>query len=1113
MAPSDAQDRNLIRTALDETLLVEAGAGSGKTTALVDRMLRLIAGGHATADEIAAVTFTRKAAGELRQRFQERLERALADGHIDEADATAPLDDEVIGRLRQALTHIDRAFMGTIHAFCARLLRERPLDAKLDPSFRELTAPEERTLARQFWDQYLERLTAQDGEDGVLGRLDDLGIRPSQLYGQYLRMNEASDVRFPIEHAPPPDADALARVRAELESIVDDAMPGIPSTPPERGWDSLQRKLLRIRYLRAALDFSRPAALFEAIDTLCTSKKAGVTYNRWTPYSTGQVKDIEARVNALIEATPDRPEPPARRLLEAWRAHRYGPVLELVQGAARAFGHHRRQTAQLTFHDLLSLATDLLRASPSAREGLGLRWRRILVDEFQDTDPLQAELLFLLASDPAQDPPGGGWAHLVPRPGALFVVGDPKQSIYRFRRADISLYSRVRERFYSFGQVVRLTANFRSTQPIGEIVEGVFSPEPGVGEGRFPDQGTDRQAGYAPLLTQPRPTAAPKEGVFFYHIPRGQSRASAALRWEAEALATWVADRIDDDRRPEDFLILTRTRRHLAAYARALEARNVPVLVSGSGVGIEDELRELRLVLECLVDPGDGLAVLAALEGLFFGLDPHALLVHVEAGGTFDYRRPDRQPPGAVTDALHQLQAWWELAAHRAADEVVERIVSSIGLLPFAASGELGGLRAGALAFTMELVRTTAVADDASLAGALDAIGLVLDEEDSDVEAPLEPARGGEVRLMNLHKAKGLEAPVVVLAGPHGSTPMGRSTIVERDAEGASLGWCVVEEKRGKHNWNRVAAPRDWDARDARERAFGEAEEDRLLYVAVTRAADELVVGCQDPENKRGGRGPWAGLEPWLREHAEQLALVPREVPGRRVLPVDVETLRAREIEVARSRERAGEPGWTFRTVTALVRDDSGTAPAVADLFDAEAAGAGDGPEATDLGWTQSTGDSTGPGGFSWGNAVHITLEAALRGLDSDALTGVARTALLENDRPVSGGEPIELETLLVLVERIQGSELWQRALSAETTLTEHAFVMERSEGDYLEGVIDLAFRESDGWVIVDYKTAADDRVFALRLPHYQQQVALYAEAWSRLTGEPVKEALVWRVG
>ena len=1109
MAPPDSRDRNLIRTALDETLLVEAGAGSGKTTALVDRMLRLIAGGHATADEIAAVTFTRKAAGELRQRFQERLERALADGRIDDPDAATPIDDEVMGRLRLALTHIDRAFMGTIHAFCARLLRERPLDAKLDPSFRELTAPEERTLARQFWDQYLERLTAQDEGDSLLGRLDDLGIRPSQLYGQYLRMNEASDVHFPVDEAPPPDASTLARVRAELESIVDDAIPGIPTTPPDRGWDSLQRKLLRIRYLRAALDFSRPAALFEALDTLCTSKKAGVTYKRWI-YGTGQVKDIEARVNALIQVTPERPEPPALRLLADWRAHRYGPVLELVQGAARAFGHHRRQTAQLTFHDLLSLATALLRSSPSAREGLGLRWRRILVDEFQDTDPLQAELLFLLASDPAQDPPGGGWAHLVPRPGALFVVGDPKQSIYRFRRADISLYSRVRERFETFGRVVRLTANFRSTEPIGDIVTGVFSPEPGLGEGRFPDDGTDRQAGYAPLLTQPRTTAAPREGVFTYHIPREHSRASAALRWEAGALATWVADRIDDDRRPEDFLILTRTRRHLAAYARALEARNVPVLVSGSGVGIEDELRELRIVLECLVDPGDALAVLAALEGLFFGLDPHTLLEHVEAGGTFDYRRPDRQPPGRVSDALRQLQTWWELAAHRAADEVVERIVSSVGLLPFAASGELGGLRAGALAFTMELVRTTAVADDASLAGALDAIGLVLDEDDTDVEAPLEPARGGEVRLMNLHKAKGLEAPVVVLAGPYGTIPMGRSMIVERDADGVSLGWCVVEEKRGRHNWNRVAAPRDWDSRDARERAFGEAEEDRLLYVAVTRAADELVVGCQDPEHKRGGRGPWAGLEPWLDQHAEDLAIAPREVPGRRVLPIDVDTLRAREAEVALARDRAGEAGWTFRTVTALVRSDAPLDPEGGDLFDIEAA---DEAEAAGLGWTQSTGDSTGPGGFTWGNAVHITLEAALRGLDGDALTGVARTALLENDRPVSGGEPIELEALLVLVERIQGSDLWRRALLAETTLTEHAFVMERSEGDYLEGVIDLAFRESDGWVIVDYKTAADDRAFALRLPHYQQQVALYAEAWSRLTGEAVKEALVWRVG
>lgn len=1096
-APPDEIDRGLIRTALDETLLVEAGAGSGKTTALVDRMLRLIAGGHAAVDDIAAVTFTRKAAGELRQRFQERLEEAIADRSLDPGD---PAPAEVIDRLHTALGRIDRAFMGTIHAFCARLLRERPLDARLDPGFRELTAPEERTLARQFWDQHLERLAADPGEDGVLARLDAVGVRPSQLYDQFMAMNEASDVAFPVADAPLPSPEEQARLRAAIDDIIDSAIPGIPAVKPDRGWDSLQRKVKQMRYLRSALDFGRAEDLFRALSILCSSKKARVVLKRWT-FPSGQVKEVAARVDDLIEQTPTRPAPFGRRLLAAWHAHRYGPALELVQGASRAFAEHRRRTAQLTFHDLLVRATDLLRRSPGARRGLGLRWRRILVDEFQDTDPLQAELLFLLASEPSDDPPDGGWAEFVPRPGALFVVGDPKQSIYRFRRADISLYSRIRARFESFGRVVRLTANFRSTPPIEAIVQGVFAPAEMGGEGRFPATATEQQAGFAPLLTQPPRSEVVSEGVFYYRIPREYGRAAQALEWEAEALATWVADRVaSGERAPEDFLILTRVRRGLSTYARALEARQLPVLVSGSGVGIEDELRELRLVLEALVDPGNRLATLAALEGLFFGLDPDTLLGHVEAGGRFDYRAAADQPPGPVSDALAVLERWWQRAAERPADEVVEDIVSSIGLLAFAASGELGGLRAGALAFTMELVRTTAVADDASLAGALEALGLVLDDEDSDVESPLEPGRGGAVRVMNLHKAKGLEAPVVVLAGPRGETPMGRSMIIERDAHGQSQGFCVVQEKSGAFQRRTVAAPLDWEARDEREQAFGRAEEDRLLYVAVTRAAHELVVGSRAEGEKR--RGPWAPLEPWLQEHGVELTLEPAPHPARRPLPEPIEVLAAREEDATRIRRRASRPGWSFHTVTEQVRaDDPAEPPTEADADSAL------------LGWTQSPGSASGPGGFSWGNAVHMTLEAAARGLDGEALSGIARMALLENDRPVLRGEPIELEPLLVLVERLRGSDLWRRALAAETTLTEHAFVLEQEDGAFLEGVIDLAFRETDGWVIVDYKTAADDRVFELRLPRYRRQVALYADAWSKLTGERVKEALVWRVG
>ncbi|MBT8337790.1 MAG: PD-(D/E)XK nuclease family protein, partial [Gemmatimonadetes bacterium] len=361
----------------------------------------------------------------------------------------------------------------------------------------------------------------------------------------------------------------------------------------------------------------------------------------------------------------------------------------------------------------------------------------------------------------------------------------------------------------------------------------------------------------------------------------------------------------------------------------------------------------------------------------------------------------------------------------------------------------------------------------------------------------------------NLHKAKGLEAPIVVLACPTGKVPLGRTVVVERDASGQSAGYCAVTEQRSRWSWVTLAAAPGWDVRSEREDAFERAEQDRLLYVAVTRAEEELVVGMKAPGGRE--RGPWAPLEPWLLQEATELEWRAEPPPPRRELEDD-EALTRREREVAQRRDAAGEAAWDFETVTSRTHREERERTEAADLFHTAGIDIDDATDAGAAGWSQSLADGTGPGGYTWGNAVHATLEAAAGGLDGAALAGVARTALLENDRPVTSGEPVELDALLELVDRLQQSDLWARARNADVLLTEQSFVLEQEDGSFLEGVIDLAFREDGGWVIVDYKTAADDRVFALRLPRYRRQVELYAEAWSRITGEAVREARVWRV-
>lgn len=1126
----DLGARRRIQDDLDTNLLVEAGAGSGKTTELVNRMVALVATGTATVEQIAAVTFTRKAAGELRERFQARLERELRE---------ASLPVESLERLRQALDDLDRAFLGTIHAFCARLLRERPLEVGLDPAFKELTPEERGGLYARYWEAYLERL-ARDSEP-VLEELSAAGLRTSHLYGLFERLAENPDVDFPAEHADAPSGPELATVRRELETLVRTGMELMPDRVPERGWDSFQAKIRTAAFSLDVTGWKGAADFFEALALLCKegSTPHKTTYNRWKDKALA--KEVEKRATAFGVG-----DTRANRLLDRWYAHRYALALRLARSAAADFAEHRRRSGRLDFPDLLLLTARLLRTDAGARSELGRRYRRLLVDEFQDTDPLQAEIMLLLASEPGGGaegagpadaaPADGAWRAAVPRPGALFVVGDPKQSIYRFRRADIQLYDFVKRRFADFGAVVELTTNFRSRPPVGDLVNELF-PEPGF----FPADATPEQARFEPLNTRPADAPVSAEGVFWYAVDPSRDAWPEVSADDARRLAAWVRARVDaGERAPGDFLVLTRVTRGLSAYARALEEHGLPVQVTGAGVGVERELGELLALLECMIDPTDPVKVVAVLVGLFFGFDHERLVAHRLAGGSFDLIRPGERGHAEVQAALQTLHRWWRWSSREPADVFLGAVVPELGLLPLAAAGDLGSIRAGALVYALDAVRTAALGGDASLPGALAALRAAL--EIKEAEAPLEPGREDVVRLMNLHQAKGLEGRVVILADPSGRAPTGRDIHVRRAEDGTAVGFLRVAERRGDQ-WkgNRLLArPSAWPAMEEAESRFEAAEEVRLLYVAVTRAREELVVARWPA---RPEASAWAPLDAWLLGHATELALEATPPGPRARLDVAPEEIRARTRAAAAAVEALAAP--THRRVS------------VTDVAKRGAAG-DDAPPAEPVATAE-----TRFRGYSWGSAVHGALAAAAADDAEVAVRAACRALLVEHGRPLDDhGEPRELDELVGLVRSVRASELWRRAAAAGRVLAEVPFAvpgvtrppprppagpprvvdardagglrqldlfggaapgeatheagLDEAEDEspvpaVLEGVVDLAFREKGGWVIADYKTdVGTDPDFPVRLEAYRRQVDLYAEAWSRITGEPVKERVLF---
>jgi len=1111
---------------------VEAGAGSGKTTELVARMVALVASGVASVDEIAAVTFTRKAAAALRERFQMHLEERVAE------PSEAGGDQLVRDRLSAALDDIDRVFVGTIHAFCSRLLREWPLEVGLDPAFEELAVEERTRLHRRFWEAYLERLTRDS--DPILEELSDAGLRPSRLRGLFGHLVENPDVHFPTDEAEPPSVTELGEVRAVLDELVDRAWELMPDHEPKRGWDSLQKKLRTLHFTRDVTGWKEPADFFDALSRLCKPGPRGhsITQNRWRNGS--MAKALCQRIDEFGVG-----DTAARNLVNRWYAHRYQLAVLLARHAALEFAEHRKRTARLDFQDLLILTAELLRSHPRVRRQLGRRYRRVLVDEFQDTDPLQAEIMLLLASDPdvvddrpSRDEEGpaecADWRSAVPRDGALFVVGDPKQSIYRFRRADIQLYGFVKDRFSDFGAVLELTTNFRSRPPIGDLVNELFDAEE-----FFPESATPEQAGFEPLNTRPG-EATTREGVFWYAVTPAAARGAAAADEDATRIASWIASRVaSGERSSGDFMILTRTRSYLGRYARALESFSVPVQVTGAGVGVESELRELQAVLACMIDPTNPVKVVSVLVGLFFGIDYERLTQHRLDGGTFDVIRLRDRGHADVVQALQTLHEWWRVSTVQPADIFVSKITSELGILPLAAAGELGALRAGSLVYALDAVRAAALAGDASLPGALEALQAAL--ELAEAEAPLEPGRPDVVSLMNLHQAKGLEAEVVILADPTGSRARTPDIHMHRTADGAAVGYLRATEFRDGFRGDQVLAlPEGWEIHQAMESRFEAAEEVRLLYVAVTRAKKELVV-ARWPDGP--DRSPWRALDPWLHEHAEELQMEPRTPEPREQLEITPEAVQQMRREAADRLEALGTPSFEHRSVTVLSKRD-------------ERVPTGGRTEGDQV-------DRQAFRGFSWGSAVHGALAVATEGTTPEALRAACRDLLVEYERPLDDhGDPTELHELLGVVESVRASDLWLRAHRAERVLSEIPFaallpagmgsapkpaatrpprddpdpdekprkqldlfsvhsipesesgpVPEEPSGVHriIEGVIDLAFLEADGWVIADYKTdLGTDPDFGTRLDEYRRQVAMYAEAWTRLTGEPVKERVLF---
>jgi len=1090
-APPDQEQRQQILQQLDRNVLVEAAAGTGKTTGMVGRMVALLRHGQCQRmSEMAAVTFTRKAAAELRGRFRLELERELRQTE----PSTAEDGSEQRQRLRQALEQLEQGFVGTIHAFCSRLLRERPVEAGVDLAFEELDEDADRRLRHEAWTEYVEQQLAGQ-TPGLLEHLDHLGLSLEELRPAFMTCAVYPDVeRWPVGDGSLPD---LAPVVEQLRANVEHMRTLQPLLPREYGTDTLvpaYHELPRVMRHHEPLDPHHPRQLMQVLEHF---KQRMIRYTFWV--RTGNFD----RQQALQElARWDGMRDVAQRCLQAWQQHRYGPVMQVLQQARGVYDRLRAERGQLSFQDLLLRAAALLRDQPHVRRYFARRYTHLLVDEFQDTDPVQAEVLLLLCaeSDTERD-----WRRCVPRPGSLFVVGDPKQSIYRFRRADIVTYNQVKQVLRdTSGLVLELCTNFRSGVALVGWINETF-------EQRFPVEVSDESPCYVPLQHghQAHDTAdgaaALPVGLRVLTIAEDASRNNEQTVQEeagriARTIRSWLdrgltVPRTSRELRagatprvtPGDIMIVTWRRANLAVYARKLMQLGIGHQVTG-GTALNEvpELQLLLLCLEAITRPGDELALVALLRSELFGASDVMLYEHRRAGGRFELDAdlpPDLSPHtaellGTAFDRLRTYRWWLGGMPGMAA---IEKLMVDLGLPVRAAARSGGDLDAGSLCKALELLRC-AERQSWTLTQLVEYLRLLVEGLEQHDGMRAASSGGLAVRIMNLHKAKGLEAKVVFLADPTGLFDHGVQLHVSR-AETIE-GYLAVHGPRiGMRMAPLLARPAGWEAIEERERRFLAAEATRLLYVAVTRAGSTLVVTRRARGNQRN---PWSPLSPALERVAEL------EDPGGAAR----ETGERLELEILTPQEVKAARDVLDQQLTLVRRPTQGASPARA--FAAWRAGAAP--------MFIVPGEDTaqeGEHGVEWGAVIHTLLMAAMGDVDADLLP-LAQAAVRER-----GMDPNLAPVAMEAVLSVTGSALWQRARRARRHLTEVPFqVLEPGEPHptVVRGVIDLVFDEGDGWVVVDYKTdlAAGDLPQLAR--RHAPQLQLYADAWTRCTREPVKE-------
>lgn len=1113
----DSVSRNRIVSETDKNFFVEAGAGSGKTTMLVNRMVAMVEAGE-DISKICAITFTKAAAGEFYDRFQKILIERSNPAYVYEdkgyAGQLPPPTDQTREYCAKALQNIDLCFMGTIDSFCNMILSEHPSEAHIPSDATLMTAEDANILYKQ---EYIKICEGKYGDKLVelANMFRVLQRNPEELFvkGMSLFMDNRN-VTFHYDEANLIDIDTtFAKEKAGLIKAVEclaehpefaytgaqgdqenydllakrvKNLQGKWSTKFARVMSTL-KSFEKVRILPVALE-KCGASLSGEIEVL-TDDERGSKSGKWLNFSYIKKGGLLDRIEKL----------------------KYEVSMSFMQQSITAIEASMRERGAMTFFDYLFYLRNMLKED-AEKEGKLIKYiynrhSYFLIDEFQDTNPMQAEVFFYLT---AQNPVAE-WHLCDPRPGSLFIVGDPKQSIYRFRGADVASFIRVKKLFENgVGDILLLSRNFRSRNCLLNYFNSTFSA-------MLPEE-SETQSKFEKIPVSDSEKTKEFEGIYTYEAYTGKLEAEHPGMSDNEQILNLITTLVDNDdykittagdkalRRIKynDIMIITAAKTNIGSIMTFLDGHNVPLRVEGKvPFEINEGLKAVCDIYKAVSDYNDCIAVYKALTGVLIDLKEDEIIWYRAAGGKIELRTVESCADSKdkvvkkVAAEIEKLTQLYYQARKLSPAALFSRIMDDYRIYNTVCSDNLE-----VIYYTLELIRNAEKSGLViSLKDGADYIENLLNGG-SEEERCLSLTENKDcIHIANLHKVKGLEAPVVILAYafPKNNTPSIHVEHIDSGSEGYVFD-LSSERDENSRSFKYFSTDKYSDKQELESRLHNE-ENNRLVYVGATRARNALII-CKS--HCASGRGEavktrWkdliAGVPDFFESHEITGSIKDRKYDKSPELLYDKAS--SESVLNNRSAEKATykvENPSKLRLSSKLQESDENNT---------------DDNEDKSVETSESK-HHCAPALV--GTMTHRLMELIVSTKDRISTDDAIDEIISEYGTKANQPYEAELREILKKVAGVIHSggysqkndapkDILKELLGAESVFCEVPFCYLSEEPDEKKvwnGVMDVVYCKDDIWHIIDYKTNAEDEGLDTK---YSGQLAAYIAAFKATTG------------